>query len=83
MYQCMQANVPILRYLKQDEISSDFFSFSPTRCGFYGNPIYLGYCSKCFKELVRDAPKDGTREGQTADEQLYASGSGLCDHKLY
>lgn len=67
-------------YITLFEAKSAPFS---TRCGFYGNPIYLGYCSKCFKELVRDAPKDSAREGQMTDEQLYSSGSGVCDHKLY
>ena len=70
--------------LKRDKINSTPFSpFPPTRCGFYGNPIYLGYCSKCFKELVRDAPKDSAREGQTTDEQLYPGASGVCNHQLH
>lgn len=73
----MQAKMFTSLYLKRDKINSTPFSPFPPRCGFYGNPIYLGYCSKCFKELVRDAPKDSAREGQTTDEQLYPGASGV------
>ena len=37
--------------------------FPYDRCGFYGNPIYMGYCSKCYKELVRDAQSEREQQG--------------------
>ena len=41
-----------------------------SRCGFYGNPIYHGYCSKCYKELVRDAPKAPDTLQKVPEEQV-------------
>ena len=63
------------------------------RCGFYGNPIYMGYCSKCYKELVRDTPAEREHLGQRSvtvggtpthsqlapiDEQAAGSDAGWC-----
>ncbi len=48
--------------------------FPYVRCGFYGNPIYMGYCSKCYKELVRDAQSD-QREQQQGQRSLSVMGT--------
>lgn len=51
------------------------------RCGFYGNPIYMGYCSKCYKELVRDAQSE-QREQQQGGQRSQSVVVGTPTHSL-
>lgn len=51
------------------------------RCGFYGNPIYMGYCSKCYKELVRDAQSE-QREQQQGGHRSQSVVVGTPTHSL-
>lgn len=52
------------------------------KCGFYGNPIYHGYCSKCYKELVRDAPKPPDALQTFPEEQVDSASGGLSFGKF-
>ncbi|KAL5484561.1 hypothetical protein EMCRGX_G021085 [Ephydatia muelleri] len=46
-------------------------------CGFYGNPIYSGYCSKCYKELHSQKGPQASPEEETPPSNDAIATTGL------